>query len=145
VVTDGAFFMQATFTLEDASGASLLLAGFHKVEPYQTDFNNYDELACIGVNGSANPNTIKIATILNNAATVVTDTTNTWADAATKTLKVLVSAAGAVTYQIDGAAPSTTAAFSFDSGEVVTPFVGFIHSADVAGKVEMSLFECGLQ
>lgn len=145
VGTDAAFFMQATFTVADASGAAILLAGFRKSEAYQTDYNNYDELVSIGILGSANPNTIFLSTILNNAATVNTNTTNTWADGATKTLKVLVSAAGVVTYQIDGAAPSTVAAFTFDAAESVTPFVTFLHSADVAGAVELSLFECGLQ
>ena len=42
---------------------------------------------------------------------------------------MLVSKAGAVTYQIDGAAPSTTAAFSFDAGEVVTPFLSFLQAS----------------
>lgn len=145
VGTSAAFFFQATLKVADASGASILLVGFRKAEAYQTDWNNYDELFAIGIDGSANPNTIKYEKILNNAATVAVDTTNTWADAAEKTLKVLVSAAGVCTAQINGAAPSTTTTFTFDNGENVVPFLAFLHSADVAGAVELSAWECGLQ
>ena len=41
----------------------------------------------------------------------------------------MVDKEGAVTYAIDGAAPSTTAAFSFDAGEVVTPFFHFLQAS----------------
>ena len=51
-----------------------------------------------------------------------------WADTEVHKLKVLVDKAGAVTYKINGAAPSTTAAFSFDIGEVVTPFLHFLQA-----------------
>ena len=78
---------------------------------------------------------ITIETILNAASTTSTDTTDNWADTATHSLKVKVTSAGVVTYLIDGTAPSTTAAFTFDSGEVVTPFFYFIHASDVAGAV----------
>jgi hypothetical protein len=145
VGTDPAFFFAATLKVADASGATNLFVGFRKAEGYQADEDNYDEMAAIGINGTADPNTIKLATILNNAATTSTDTTDTWADAAEKTLKVLVSAAGAVTYQINGSAPTTVAAFTFDAGEVVVPFIYFVNGGDVAGAVELSAWECGLQ
>ena len=45
------------------------------------------------------------------------------------TLKVSVSKAGAVTYLIDGASPTGAVAFSFDQGEVVTPFGYHLHAA----------------
>ena len=50
------------------------------------------------------------------------DTTNNFADGATHTFSVLVSASGVVTYQIDGSAPTTTLAQTFDDGDVVIPF-----------------------
>jgi len=66
---------------------------------------------------------VQIATALNNASMTETDTTDNLADATTTTWEVLVSSAGVVTYKIDGSAPSTTAAFTFDDGDLVTPFM----------------------
>ena len=86
-----------------------------------------------------------IETVLNTGATTSTDTTNNWADAATHTLKVLVSAAGVVTYQIDGAAPTTTAAFTFDNAEVVTPAFYLRHATTSPTSVVLQELECGLQ
>ena len=86
------------------------------------------------------------AQILNNAATDEDDTTDNWADGETHTLEVYVSAAGVVTYKIDGADPTTApASFTFDAAEVVVPFVYLRHDADVAGAVEIVSFDCGLQ
>ncbi len=143
--TDAAFAFSAKLKVADASGAGNLFVGFRKAEAYQADEDDYADMAAIGINGTANPNTIKLATILNGGATTSTDTTDTWADAAEKTLKVLVSAAGVVTYQINGAAPTVTAAFTFDTGDTVVPFIYFLHAADVAGAVELSEWTCGLQ
>lgn len=145
VGTDLGFFFEIRAKVEDASGFNPFLVGFRKAEAYQADWNDYDELAAIGIQGTANPNTIKLGTILNNAATVVTDTTDTWADAATKTLRVMVSAARAVTYSIDGSAPTAVAAYSFDAGEVVVPFLLFLHAADVGGTLELIHLDVGYQ
>jgi hypothetical protein len=50
-------------------------------------------------------------------------------------LKVSVDIDGAVTYKIDGRAPTTTAAFSFDNGEVVTPMMYLLHTSDLCENV----------
>ena len=47
----------------------------------------------------------------------------------------LVSAAGVVTYTIDGVAPTVTAAYTFTAALGVIPFVRFLHAADVGGKL----------
>ena len=145
VGTDPAFYFACKLDIADASGTDDLHVGFRKVEAYQANFDDYDEAATIGVVGTSDPNTIQIETILNGGATTTTDTTDTWADAASKTLKVLVSAAGVVTYQIDGSAPTATAAFTFDDAEVVVPFVYFLHAADVAGAVNIITWDVGFQ
>jgi len=89
---------------------------------------------------------VKSTTILNNAATVVTDlSVDDWADGESHTFEIRVSDSGAVTYRYDGAAPSGAVAYSFDSGEVVTPFWYHIHAADVAGNIIWESFEYGLQ
>ena len=78
-----------------------------------------------------NINSIKTETIINNAATVTTDTTlDDWGDGETHILKVLVSKAGAVTYEYDGATPTVTVAYSFDAGEVVTPTLYVLQTGD---------------
>ena len=140
VGTDPAFFCRLKFSIADVSGTDDCAFGFRKAEAYQAAIDNYDEMACLNVISGD----IKIETILNNGATTTTDTTDNWADAETKTLEVHVSAAGVVTYKINGAAPTVTAAFTFDSGEVLVPFFYFLHAADLAGAVELIEFECGL-
>ena len=120
-----AFSAELEFSIATVAGTDVGNFGFRKVEALNADLHAYDEMAGLfPISGD-----IKIQTILNNAATTTTDTTANWADGEIHSLKVLVSKAGAVTYQIDGAAPSTTAAFSFDTGEVVTPFLSFLQAS----------------
>ncbi len=145
VGTDGAFFFEVDLSLEDASGVDPIYVGFRKAEAYQADYNVYDELFAIGVEGTSNPNVIQIAKILNNAATSLTDTTQTWADAAQKKLRVNVGPTGICTAEINRAAPTVTVAHTFDTGEVVVPFVYFLNGADVAGAVQLVSWDCGKQ
>ena len=142
VGTDKAFFFEVKLKIADASGTDDLRIGFRKFEADQANVDDYDEMACIGIGASLN---IEIETILNAAATTTTDTTNNSADGETRVFRVNVSAAGVVTYLLDGVAPTTTAAFTFDNAEVVIPFIFFLHSADVAGDVEIIHLECGHQ
>lgn len=140
VGTSDPFQVSVQFKIADVSGTDDCAVGFRKAEAYQAAIDNYDEMAALNVISGD----IKIETILNNAATTTTDTTDNWADGATHTLTVKVGATGAVTYEIDGAAPTTTAAFSFDDGEVVVPFFYFLNDTDVAGAVEIITWECGV-
>ena len=120
-----AFSAEMEFSLAVVAGTDVGNFGFRKVEALAADLHAYDEMAGLfPISGN-----ISIQTIINNAATVTTDTTANWGDGEIHSLKVLVSKAGAVTYQIDGAAPSTTAAFSFDAGEVVTPFLSYLQAS----------------
>ena len=112
--------------------------GFRKAEAYQTNLDDYDEMAVLNVISG----NITIETILNAGSTTSTDTTDNWADAATHELKVMVAADGTVTYAIDGADPTVTAAFSFDAGEVVIPFMFFLQAnASQTGAVNLVEFE----
>jgi hypothetical protein len=141
VGTDAAFFAKGTFTIPDVSGTDDFAFGFRKAEAYQAAIDDYDEMAALNVISG----NINIETILNNAATTTTDTTDDWADAASHSLTVKVSAAGVVTYEIDDAAPTATAAFTFDDAEVVIPFFYYLHHTDVAGAIIWESFECGYQ
>lgn len=141
VGTDGAFYAKAKLLITDVSGTDDLAFGFRKIEARQAAIDDYDEMAALNVISGD----IKIETILNGGATTTTDTTDNWADTNEKTLEIYVSAAGVVTYKIDGAAPTVTAAFTFDNGECVMPFLYLLHASDVAETTVWETFECGLQ
>jgi hypothetical protein len=145
VGTDPAFYVAATIKVADASGANPLVIGFRKAEAYQATVAAYADYAAIGIIGTADPNTIFTTTEAAGGGNTNTDTTMTWADGATKQLKVKVSAAGAVTYEVNNAAPTVVAAFSFTAADVVVPFLFFLNAADLAGLVEISNWEVGLQ
>ena len=126
-----AFEAELTFSIADVSGTDDCAFGFAKVDVHRAAIDDCDEMAVLNVISGD----IKIETVLNDGTTSTTDTTDNWADGETHALKVKVSKAGAVTYQIDGAAPSTTATFSLDIGEVVTPMYYMLHASDVAGAI----------
>ena len=125
---DRAFYSSITFTPTLANGSDELHFGFRRAEALNATFDNYLDLASLGWNTAASPAAIKIETILNNGATTTTDTTDTTADATAVTFRVNVSAAGVVTYLINGVAPSVTAAFTFDDGDPVIPFFHFLQA-----------------
>ena len=140
VGTDPAFHMKVKATITDVSGTDDLVIGFRKLEAYQAAVDDYDEMFAININAG---DIIKEA-ILNNAATDSDDTTDNWADGETHTIEVYVSAAGVCTFKIDGAAPTSAGtAFTFDTGEVVIPFIYFIHAADVAETTVIQAVEVG--
>lgn len=130
--TDPAFKGCWTVNIADVSITDDFHVGFMRPQTTETNFDDFDDLASIGINASAATAAIKLETILNDGATTSTDTTDTWADGASKTLCVLVSAAGVVTYTNGGIAPTVTAAFTFDDGDPVVPFLWFIHSSAAA-------------
>lgn len=138
--TDGPFRIEGRINVADVSGAAVLIIGFRKAAAEASDYNDYTDLASIGLIGTSDPNTIQIATILNNAATSTTDTTDTLADGVSRYFRVDVSAAGVVTFGHGAtaatiSAPTTTAAYTFDDTDVVVPVVHFLNGSDVAGDV----------
>lgn len=141
VGTSRAFFFRCRFSIADVSGTDDCAIGFREAEAYQANIDDYTDSAVLNVISGD----IFIETIKNNAATVSTDTTQNWADGETHELEVLVGADGAVTYKIDGQAPTVTAAYTFTSGIYVIPYIFFLHSTDVAGAVNFLTYECGYQ
>ena len=136
---DGAFHMKVKFSVADISGTDDLVVGFRKAEAYQANVDDYDEMAAFQIVDTV----INTHLILNAAATHVTDTTDAAADGTAVTLGVHVSAAGVVTFTIDGAAPTVTHAFTFDDAEVVVPFFFFLNHTDLAGNVIITDWEVG--
>jgi hypothetical protein len=139
-VVGNAFSARLKFSIATVAGTDDCAFGFRKAEAAQANIDDYDEMAVLNVISG----NIDIETILNAGATATTDTTDNWADTEAHELKVMVAADGAVTYQIDGAAPTVTAAFSFDAGETVIPFMFFLQAnASQTGELNLIEFECG--
>jgi hypothetical protein len=141
VGTDPAFYAKLSFSIADVSGTDDCAFGFKKVEAYQANIDDYADMVVLNVISGD----IKIETIVGGAATVTTDTTSNWADAASHTLEVYVSAAGVVTYKIDGITPATVAAYTFTTALRVVPFFYFLNDTDLAGDVIFTHLECGPQ
>lgn len=139
--TDAPFFFKVKFTLADVSGTDDCAIGFRKAAAYAANIDDYTDMAVLNVILGD----IFIETIDDNAATTSTDTTNNWADTETHELAVYVSAAGVVTYKIDGAAPTTVAAHTIDNGDVVVPFFFFLHAATTPGAMHIVSWQCGYQ
>lgn len=139
--TDAAFFFRVRFSIADVSGTDDCAIGFRKAEAYQANIDDYADMAVLNVISG----NINIETIKGSAATTTTDTTDNWADGETHELKVLVSSTGVVTYTIDNAAPTTTAAYTFTDALTVVPFFYFLHATDLAGAVVIEDWECGFQ
>jgi hypothetical protein len=135
-----AFYLKVKFKIEDISGTADCAIGFRGDEAYQANIDDYNDMAALNVISGD----IYIETIDDNAGTTSTDTTDTWGDNETHTLAVFVSSAGAVTYQIDGAAPTVTAAHTIDSGDVVVPFFYMLNDTDKT-EIYIASWECGVQ
>jgi len=143
--TDAAFFMELRFTLADVSGCEPFIFGFRKTAANNATYTNYTDVAAIGVNDGVVAGNSVIQTNLNGAGFTNTNTTDAFADAATHTMQVLVSAAGVVTFTIDGGAPSVTQAFTFDNADVVHPFIHSIFNAAAPGNIHLQWLKVGYQ
>lgn len=116
-------FFEVAFTVADISDVTEFIVGWRKAEDYRVDADDYDEAAAFNVGAGADGR-INTWTILNDAATTTTNTGLTaLADAGGATLRVVLRANGRVEFYVDGTQYQPAAAFTFDSGEVVVPFV----------------------
>lgn len=166
--SDPGVFLRATLEIADVSGSDQLLVGFRKQEAYlvPTSFisggdPDYNDFYGIGFSGSANPNDVKTVNALNGDATAnVADTGFDWADTEVHKLEVRIKGR-AVTCFINGvelggsvskdalgnaitAQPTTRpAAFSFDSGDFLIPFMFFRYDATTPGSIILRRLECG--
>lgn len=136
---DPAFYFCATVTIADVSGTDDFHVGFRETDPFNAVFDNYTDLASIGCIAAD----MYIETILGNAATTSTDTTDACADATSYKFCTYVSGAGVVTYKVNGSAPTTTAAFTFADGTTVIPFAHYLQDTDLTGEVDVALWEVG--
>lgn len=137
--TDTSFFAKLKMKIMDVSGTDDCAFGFRKIEASQANIDDYDEMACVNVQLG----NVYVETILNNAATVATDSTVDWADEATKTIEVQVIGRKP-SYYVDGVKLTGIPSYTFDSGEIVQPFLFFLQATTTPGKVYLQEFECGL-
>lgn len=139
------FYIEAQLTVADVSGVAELLVGFRKTEAHANARATYTDYSLIGLIAGD----IKIATGLNNAAEILTDTTENAVDTGTVTLRVEVGSDGKVTYYVANSAtdtlglPTVSKDFTFDSADVIVPCIRFIHASDVAGSVVLNYLKCG--
>lgn len=163
---DPAFYMCTKVAVEDASGIdNNIMAGFVAIDTgvtatgsaggdvFNADFEALDAYAGIGILGTAGSGlttgviTIKTETDAARDGTgdgvTTTSTTDTASDTTYYTYCTNVSAAGAVTYTINGNAPTVTAAFSFVDGIMVIPWITYLHTNDVAGYIKVASVKVG--
>jgi hypothetical protein len=142
VGTDAEFFWEATVKIDDISDVTEIFAGFRKAAAYTADPDDYTDMAAFHV-GATDDGRISLATILNDAATTMTDTTESdWTDGGSHTLRVEVNRLGQVKFLYDGEEPAATIAFTFDSGDVVIPFLHLNTETGDPG-VSISSWRCG--
>lgn len=135
--TDNCYF-EITATITDVSGTDDFCVGFRKQAAYQANVDDYTDAAYFQWAGTA----LNIETILNNAATTTVATTNTLTDATEFTMRVEIIN-GVTAFYLNGAAPSTQVNFTFDTGDVVMPFLFMLNSSDLCDSIYLTKWECG--
>jgi hypothetical protein len=112
------------------AGVAEFLVGFRKTEAFQADYNSYTDLAALILVGA----TVYVATALNNAAVVLTDTGLTVADATAAKFRVDVDPSGKALFFVNdallgsGMGGNSIPAFTFDSGDILIPITRFIQA-----------------
>ena len=142
--TSPAFYVQASFNIATLADVTDFYIGFRKQQAYQATIPaGYTDYATIGVHSTAGE--VQLQTQVGSGGNTVTDTTQAVVAATTFTVRVNVSAGGVVTYQLNGATPTTVAAYTFTSALTVIPFI--IYSTPAGGHAEADLvnYRCGLQ
>ena len=137
------FYAKLRYSIEDVSITDDCAFGFRlKSQASAANFDDYTDVASLNnISGDIN-----VESILNNATTVSTDTTDNWGDGEAHTVEVRVSKAGVGSYRLDGRAVTTspTADVTFDTGDVFTPFMFFLHSSAASCDVILQELETGL-
>lgn len=142
--------------IADVSGTDDFAFGWRKVEAVAAAIDDYNDLVCLNVISGD----IKAETIVGNAATITTDTTLDWADAAKKSLRIEISKAGVVSYyySTDAAfdanglrqkqswtACPAVVAYTFTDDLNVMPFMYALQASDIMGVCTIRAIEAGVQ
>ena len=143
--TSPAFYLEVEVNAADIGGLDPWMCGFRIVQANDATLSNYTDFATIGANATTAADVIILQTQLNTGGVTITNTTDAWTDGQTKIFRILVSRTGVVTYTINGVAPSTTAAFTFDNADVVAPFIRHTFGAATPGEIHWVRYRVGLQ
>jgi hypothetical protein len=143
VGSDAAFFLEAVFKVQDVSGINPLIIGFRKAQAFDATLANYTDFAAIGIVGVAAK--IQTETQVNTGGVTTTDSTQVATDGGTFQVKIKVSATGVVTYEYNYATPTVVAAFTFDSGDVLIPFIRSVEAADITTEAAINFLQVGFQ
>lgn len=124
VVGQTAFMVGCRVVAADWTDVQFLF-GVRKKAAYAADYNDYTDLAAIG-GGAADGDSITTFGILNNAATVATDTTVNFADTVSVMMWIKVDIEGNVTCYVNGTSypvySAGTTALVFDADDAMIPF-----------------------
>ena len=141
-----AFFAEMTFFVTDYSGCDPLMMGFRKVEANNAVLANYTDYACIGINTTTSSANATILDELNGTGQTATDTTDALAaEPNSFVVKVLVSGAGVVTFEVDGSAASAAPTYSFDTTDEIMFFCTGLQGADLSGEMSWQTLKVGFQ
>lgn len=143
--TSPAFYLEWRFRIADVSGLEPCYIGFRKVQANDATITNYTDFVAYGPNDGIAPGDCAISTQIGSGGLVNTDTNDTFADGSTHTLRIYVSAAGVVTFERDGVAPTVTQAYTFTNGLVVAPFFRHLFNAAAPGVINWVSMEVGFQ
>ncbi len=144
--TSAAFSFEVSLYAADISGGLPYGIGFRKVEANNATMADYTDYVIIGMWDTTSSTNVTILDELNGTGQTATDTTDAWGgDGAAQTLKVLVSSAGVVTFEVGGSAASAAPTYSFDTPDVVVPFIHILHGATTPGAVNLVSWKCGFQ
>jgi len=126
--------VRATLRAGTLANVAELALGWRKAEAFNALIDNYDEMACLNIQ---TPGDIKRETILNNGATVTVDTLLNASNGVDVVLEVRLIGRRALMF-VNGAAAPIGAAFNFDVGEIVVPFLHFLQ---VTGGSTLHMFD----
>ena len=134
-----AMTFDATFHSADYTDQDAVTIGFRKAQEFDTSHGGilaaasgdpgYTDFCAFGVQSADD---VQIATALNDGSRTYTDSTDATAANNNHRFKISVTSGGVVTYSHIGAAvmdagtlaaPSSTAAFTFDDGDTVVPYL----------------------
>jgi hypothetical protein len=168
VVGTDNFFAKATIEITDVSGSDQWLFGWRKPQTYgvptsilSTGDGVYTDFVGMGFAvAAANPSVVKVASDLNNSgSTTVQDTGFTWADTLKHTFEVQcvgrsalffingVQLGGSVAFDGVGGAitaqATKPAAYTFDAGDTMIPWLFIRHDATTPGAFYLRELEIG--
>ena len=138
-----AFFFQCVFSVATVAGVDPLIIGLRKVQAFDATLANYTDFAAIGLSGGAGD--IEMLTQVDTGGVTTTDSTQDATDGDVMQFAIRVDSSGNVTYQYNYLPPTVVAAFQFEAGDILIPFIRSTQSATTTTQASCNYFEIGFQ